>query len=153
MSECRQDATESTGGLTKDSELPKYRPTVVVDALAREPIGSVERVDSAERELETPRRSRQSTPGAAVRTADDDLENDRIARHVTVLNVNREIGQRPHQLRVVRPHPIQSSTMIVPWLVVISRRCPEGCHHCFEVVPVLGAHVFFYQRDACVRTI
>ena len=54
MTEDGDDAPPPSHGLVKEGELTQHRSAVIVDALARQPVIGVKRIDRAKRELHPP---------------------------------------------------------------------------------------------------
>src|SRR5205809_1069087 len=77
----------------------------------------VERIDRANRELHPPARRWQPAPRSEMRTSDGDLQHHALRCDVTLLHLNRQIGQGPHEFGVIRPHAVAASAMIPPRLV------------------------------------
>src|SRR6266540_42021 len=112
MTEGGDDPSRPSRGLVEEAELPQHRATVIVDALARQAVTGVERVDPAKREFQPSARRWQAAPRSKMRTPDGDLHHQAFGCHVPVLHLNCQIGQRAHDLCVIRSHAFAASAVI-----------------------------------------
>src|SRR5258708_86996 len=102
MTEDGDDAPQPSHGFVEETELTEHRSAVIVDALARQLVIGVERIDPAKRELHPPARRRQAAPWTEMRTPDGDLQHDALGCDVAVLYLNCQIGQGAQELDVIR---------------------------------------------------
>jgi hypothetical protein len=72
----------------ENAELSQYRPAIVVDFLTAQTIIGVKRIDTAKRELDSSPCRRKTTPGAEVRTANDDFNENGVICEVSVLHLD-----------------------------------------------------------------
>jgi len=153
MRKGRDNAAQSAKGFAKKAELSENDPAIIVNALACEPVIRVECVDAAERKLQLASSSRKSTPGAKVRTANHDLDNDAICSNVLLCYLDRKIGQRIYEFSVIGTHTIATCAVIVPRFVVVSSAVAESCHYGPEVVTILATDVFVDDHYASFDTL
>src|SRR5690348_15038744 len=99
MTDGGDDASPPSRGLVEEAELAQHRSAVIVDALARQPVIGIERVDPAERELDPPARRWQAAPRAKMGPPDDDLQYQALGCHVPVFHLNCQIRHRAQELR------------------------------------------------------
>ena len=148
MTEDGDDAPPPSHGLVKEAELTQHRSAVIVDALARQPVIGVKRIDRAKRELHPPPSRWQAAPRPEMRTPDRDLQNHAVGCRVPVLYLDCQIGQRAHELGVIRPHAVAASAVIPPRLVIVPCVHAERRHHSVQVMAVLAPDVFVHHRHA-----
>src|SRR5438477_12404902 len=104
------------------------------------------RIDRAKRELHPPPSRWQAAPRPEMRTPDRDLQNHAVGCRVPVLYLDCQIGQRAHELGVIRPHAVAAAPMIPPWLIIVPRVHAERSHYSVQVVPVFAPDVRIPDR-------
>src|SRR5512132_1107491 len=119
MTEGGDDPPQPSRWLVEEAELAQHRSAVIVNALARQAVIDVERIHRAKRELHPSARRWQAAPRAEVRTPNRDLQHQALGSRVPVLHLYCQIGQRTHELAVVRPHSVAASAVIPPRLVIV----------------------------------
>ena len=148
MSREGEDLSHDGLGLVEDAKLSEYRAAVVIDSLSGEAIAGVERVHTAKRERDPSSGRGEAAPGAEVRPANHDFQENGVAGDVAPLNVDPEIGQRLHELSVKSSDAVPAVVVFIPRLIVISRRITEGTENAFEIMLVFAPDVFLHQCDS-----
>src|SRR5512143_2111355 len=148
MTKSGYGAAPCTHWLMEQTELTQHCAAIIVDALSRQPVIGVELIDAAKREFDPSPCRRQAAPRPEMRTADDNLHDQSLGGLVPVLHLNCEIGQRAHELNVIRAHSVAASAMIPPRLVIVPCLGAKRRHQSFQVVAVLAPDVLLDDRSA-----
>jgi hypothetical protein len=88
MRQQNADLTQDAGRFVEDAELPQYCPAVVVDFFSSQTVIGVKRVDTAEWELHLSPSRRETAPGAELRSANHDFEDDYVVGDVAALDLD-----------------------------------------------------------------
>src|SRR5262249_26229453 len=120
----------------EDSQLPENRSAIVVDLLSGQAIVSVEGVNTAERNLDSPSGCGQSSPVAEVRPANNYFDYDGIIADMRVFHLNNQIWQRRHQLRIETADAGNALVVLFPSFVYIASCMSEGQENAFKVMRV-----------------
>jgi hypothetical protein len=146
MSEGGDNSAPPSRWLAEEPQLAQHRAAVIVDPLARQPVIVVERVNSAQLKLYPSARRRQAAPRTEMRASYCDLDDEALGRHVTVLDVDYQVGQRTQELGVIRAHAVAAYAVISPRLIIITRVYSERRHEPVQVMPILASDVLVHDR-------
>jgi hypothetical protein len=135
------DLTQKGLGLAEHTELSEHRCAVVLDFFTDQTIIGIKRIHTAKRELNSPPRRRQATPGTQMRAANDDLNQNGVLRLVPVLHRDLQVGKSLHKLLIKQAHSAPARIVFIPRLIVVPRRIAKGAEHPFEVMLVLEANM------------
>lgn len=75
-------------------------------------------------------------------STDYNFQDYGIPGDVAPAHFDSKVGHGAEQSIVIRAHRFTTDVMIVPRLLVVTRRCAKGAHYAIEVVLVLQANVF-----------
>jgi hypothetical protein len=132
----------------ENAELAQHRPAVVVDFFSGQSVIGVEGVDTAKWELHPPPGRRETAPGAELRSANHDFEDDCLVADVAPLDLDLQVRQSLHQLLVELADSVASVEVFAPGLVVVARGVAESPENAFEIMRVLQPDVFFDNCDS-----
>src|SRR5262245_45358142 len=119
MTEDRDNATQSSPRFVEETELTHDRGAIIVNPFACKFVLRVKHEYAAKRKFQSAASCRQAAPFTKVRAANDDFQHDALGCDVPTLHLDREIGERAHELDVVRADPIAARAVICPRLVVV----------------------------------
>ena len=88
MRQQNADLTQYAWRFVEDAELAQYCPAVVVDFFSGQTVIGVEGIDTAKWELHPPASRRETAPGAELRSANDDFEDDRVVGDVAAMDLD-----------------------------------------------------------------
>jgi hypothetical protein len=69
------------------------------------------------------------------------------------IDLNCQIGQRSHELGVIRAHTLKAGAVIAPGLVIIPSVIAKRRHQGVQVVPVLAPDMLLDDRPACLSAL
>lgn len=148
MSGRNGELSQKASRLVKDSELSQHRPSVVVDFFTGQAVVTIERVHAAKGELNSSSGGRKTAPRAEVRSTNNYPDQDGFVCDMPVLNLNRQVGQRPHQFLIEGPDAVPTLEVFVPGLVIIPRCIAKRAENSLEIVFVLQPDVLLHDRDS-----
>ena len=127
---CEQDFESADKGLriAIKPNLAQYAPTIVVNALTREPSLVIETEDSTEWKAHWSPGGRQTAPRPELRTADLYFECNALLRSQAALDFDVEIGKRREKVLIVTPHRLPPFMVFTPRLIVVPSLLTKGCH-------------------------
>ena len=128
-------------GFVEDSELAKDGGAVVIDFFSGEAVFGVEGVNAAEWEFDAVSGGRKTAPGALVRAADDDLEQNGVVGDMLTLHFYFQIRQGGHELGVKEADSVGACVVFAPRLVVVTSSVAESAENPGEVVGVFEPNV------------
>lgn len=85
--------TDSTFRVVEDAELSEDGRPIVVDPLADDLVLVIERKNRAHWKLDLIARAGKPAPHSGVGTAHGDLQNHALIGHVTLVNIDVEVGE------------------------------------------------------------
>src|SRR6266550_8938443 len=131
----------------EDAELAQDCPTIVVDFFPGQTVFGVERIDAAERELDSSARRQKTSPAAEMRTANHDLHENGVICNMPSLYINFQIRERLHELLVKQADSVPALMVFAPSFIIVARRIAEGAENAFQVMLVLKSNVAFDKCD------
>jgi hypothetical protein len=145
----RQGSDLANDGLRfiENPKLAKHSGAVVIDFLSGEAIFGVEGVNAAKRKLHPTSGGGKTTPGAQMRAADKDLEQNGIVGDVSTLDLDFQVGQRAHDLRVKQADTIGTGEVLIPSFVIVACCTAEGAEDAFKVMCILETDVLLDESD------
>ncbi len=151
MRKQNRDAPEGSLWLMENSQLPQNHSSVVVDSLSCQTVISTEGVHATKRNLYAPSRCGKTSPRPQLRAADDYLEYDCLGGDVPAHDLNVQVRQSGHKLRIELAHLFTAFVMLIPRFIIVACRVTEGLNDAFKVVLVFQAHGFFTiaRRSDC----
>ena len=148
MSRHNTDLPQYTSGLVEHAELPKDRPTSIVNPFTGQTIVGVKGVHAAKRELDSSPRRWKTTPAAEVCAANHDFNENGVLCRMSALDRDLEVRQCPHQLLVKQTDSVPTRIVFAPRLIIVACGFTEGAENAFKIVVVLQANVLLNNRDA-----
>src|SRR6266446_4365144 len=82
------DLSQYAWRFVEDAELPQHCPAVVVDFFSGQTVIGVEGVDTAKWEIHPSASRRETAPGAELRSANHDFEDDGVVGDVATLDLD-----------------------------------------------------------------